>query len=152
LSDGVSCQRETVGAVIVDAQGRAFVHRRGYDRALFPGCWDIPGGHVEDGETPLEAVGREEFEETGWRVKRVLSELGEVVWVGDDGVERRELDYLVEVEGDLAAPRLEQPKHVEFAWLGVDELDRVMEHRRPEQILVRDIVGRGIAAATSLRH
>ena len=54
---------------------------------------------MEDGETPLEALGREVYEETGWRVKRVLSELGDVVWVGEDGVERRELDYLVEVEG-----------------------------------------------------
>jgi 8-oxo-dGTP pyrophosphatase MutT (NUDIX family) len=147
----VNRHRETVGAVIVDARGRAFVHRRGYDRPLFPGCRDIPGGHVEDGETSLEALVREVYEETGWRVKRVLSELGEVVWIGDDGVERRELDYLVEVEGDLATPRLEHPKHIEFAWLGADELDRVMEHRRPEQILVREIIERGIVAATSTR-
>jgi 8-oxo-dGTP pyrophosphatase MutT (NUDIX family) len=103
---------------------------------------------VEDGETPLEALGREVFEETGWRVKRVLAELGEVAWVGDDGVERRELDFLVEVDGDLATPQLEHPKHIEFAWLGADELDRVMEHRRPEQILVREILGRGIEATT----
>jgi len=106
---------------------------------------------VEDGETPLEALGREVHEETGWTVTRILSELGEVVWIGDDGVERRELDYLVEVEGDLATPRLELPEHIGFAWLGADELDRVMEHRRPEQTLVREIVARGIAAALRAR-
>ncbi|HET8743386.1 MAG TPA: hypothetical protein VFM41_12250 [Gaiella sp.] len=80
-------------------------------------------------------------------MKRVLAELGDVVWVGDDGVERRELDFLVEVNGDLATPRLEHPKHIEFAWVGADELDRVMEHRGPQQTLVREIVTRGIAAA-----
>jgi 8-oxo-dGTP diphosphatase len=138
--------RLVVGAVIVN-DGRAFVHRRGYDRALFPGCWDIPGGHVGDAETPLEALRREVEEETGWRLRRVVAELGETEWVGDDGDARRELDYLVEVDGDLGSPRLETPKHVEFAWVGAAELDRLLENRGPEQTLLRDVVARGLRAA-----
>jgi 8-oxo-dGTP diphosphatase len=124
-----------------------FVHRRGFDRELFPGCWDIPGGHVEAGETPLDALAREIYEETGWRLRRVVADLGECVWTGNDGVERREIDYLVEVEGDLSAPRLEQPEHVDYAWIGVDDLDRLIEDRTPDKTLVRDLVTRGLAAA-----
>jgi 8-oxo-dGTP diphosphatase len=139
--------RLTVGAIIVDDQGRVFVHRRGFDRELFPGCWDIPGGHVEAGETPLDALAREIYEETGWRLRRVVADLGECVWTGNDGVERREIDYLVEVEGDLSAPRLEQPEHVDYAWIGVDDLDRLIEDRTPDKTLVRDLVTRGLAAA-----
>lgn len=30
--------------------------------------WDIPGGHLEPGETPIEAMERELFEETGVRI------------------------------------------------------------------------------------
>jgi 8-oxo-dGTP diphosphatase len=86
-------ERVAVGAIIVDDEGRVFVHRRGYDRALFPGCWDIPGGHVEGEETPLETLAREVQEETGWRVAHVVAELGESVRTGDDGVVRREYDY-----------------------------------------------------------
>jgi 8-oxo-dGTP diphosphatase len=139
--------RLTVGAIIVDDQGLVFVHRRGFDRELFPGCWDIPGGHVEAGETPLDALAREIYEETGWRLRRVVADLGECVWTGNDGVERREIDYLVEVEGDLSAPRLEQPEHVDYAWIGVDDLDRLIEDRTPDKTLVRDLVTRGLAAA-----
>lgn len=141
---------QTVGAVIVDSRGRAFVHRRSYDRVLFPGCWDIPGGHVEPGETALEALAREVVEETGWHVRRILADLGEATWVGNDGVERRERDYLVEVDGDLTSPRLEHPKHVEFAWVGLDDLALLMENRRPEQALLREIVTRGIEKARDL--
>ncbi len=144
-------EQVAVGAIIVDDEGRVFVHRRGYDRALFPGCWDIPGGHVEGDETPLEALAREVQEETGWRVAHVVAELGESVWTGDDGVLRREYDYLVEVEGDLSSPRLEHPKQIEFDWVDADDLDRLMENRTSDETLVRDIVARGLSEAARRR-
>lgn len=136
-----------VAAVILDGEGRAFVHRRGAHRSLFPGCWDLPGGHVESGEAPLDALRREVEEETGWRLRRVVAELGETVWTGDDGIRRRELDYLVEVDGDLAAPRLEWPNHVEFAWVGPDDVDRLVEEGTPPAADVRSILERGLREA-----
>jgi 8-oxo-dGTP diphosphatase len=142
-SDGSLC----VGAVIVDDEGRVFVHRRGPDRTLFPGCWDLPGGHVEPDEAPLDALRREIEEETGWRLRRVVAELGETTWTGDDGIRRCELDYLVEVDGELAAPRLEWPHHVEFAWVGLDEVDRLVEDTTPVDADIREIVARGLREA-----
>jgi 8-oxo-dGTP diphosphatase len=144
-------ERVAVGAVIVDDRGRVFVHRRAYDRTLFPGCWDIPGGHLEGEETPLEALAREVYEETGWRVARIVADLGECVWTGDDGIRRREYDYLVEVEGDLSSPRLEHPKQIEYDWIGPEELDRLMENRTSDKALVRDIVARGLSEAARRR-
>lgn len=124
-----------------------FVHRRSPTRALFPNCWDIVGGHVEAGETPLDALAREITEETGWELARVVTVVGEHRWVGNDGPARYETDYLVEVTGDLAAPRLEAGKQVEYRWLAEDELDMLSEHRETGDILTRQIVAAGLAAA-----
>src|SRR6185437_15979901 len=72
-----------VGAVIFDGEGRAFAQRRSYDRKLFPGCWDVVGGHVETGEGLLIALARELHEETGWTLHQVLASLGTYEWSVD---------------------------------------------------------------------
>ncbi|MFI7596540.1 NUDIX hydrolase [Actinoplanes sp. NPDC049681] len=110
------------GALVVDDDGRIFFQLRSPQRKLFPNTWDIVGGHVEPGETVIEALGREVFEETGWRLSAVLSVVGEYTWTGDDGLDRHETDFLVKADGDLSRPRLEEGKHTEFRWLGPDEL------------------------------
>jgi len=51
-------------AVILDKKDRILLsHRRDLD------LWNLPGGHVEDGELPTEAVIRETREETGLNIK-----------------------------------------------------------------------------------
>jgi 8-oxo-dGTP pyrophosphatase MutT (NUDIX family) len=112
-----------VAALIFDARERLFLVRRAADRELFGGSWDVVGGHVEPGETPVAALHREVFEETGWQVSGVVAELPPWEWVGDDGKPRLEHDYLVTVVGDLAAPVLDATEHTGFRWLAESELD-----------------------------
>lgn len=118
----------TVGAVILNQHGEAFAQKRGPDRRLFPNTWDMVGGHVEPGETLLEALAREVREETGWNLRRVRRLLGIATWAGDDdGRVRREADYLVEVDGDLDDPALEWSKHSAYDWIGPADLGRLKE-------------------------
>ncbi len=50
---------------IFDDQGRILCVKRNYgDRT-----WTVPGGGIEDGESPLQAAQREAYEETGCRVE-----------------------------------------------------------------------------------
>jgi mutator protein MutT len=53
-----------VGGVVVQ-RGRVLLGLRRSDRASFPGVWDVPGGHVEPGEAPRQALLRELREELG---------------------------------------------------------------------------------------
>jgi HAD superfamily hydrolase (TIGR01450 family) len=62
--------RPGVAAVVLDAAGRVLLARRADN-----GLWGLPSGHVEPGETVVEAVAREVREETGLDV-RVLRLVG----------------------------------------------------------------------------
>lgn len=57
--------RMAVGMWIVDRSGRIFLTRRSMEKSYAPGKWENPAGHVQAGETPVQAVIRELFEETG---------------------------------------------------------------------------------------
>jgi len=56
-----------VAAVLRDARGRILLARRTAGRDL-AGAWEFPGGKVEPGESPLEALDRELQEELGIRL------------------------------------------------------------------------------------
>ncbi|NEO30294.1 MAG: NUDIX domain-containing protein [Symploca sp. SIO3C6] len=80
---------------------------------LYPGCWGLFGGHIEVGETSLEAIKRELLEEISY-TPHSLSEFG---CYRDSGVIRHvyhapltvELDQLVLKEGwDLSLLKPEQ--------------------------------------------
>lgn len=144
--------RRCVAGLIVDSGGRIFVQKRSSSRRLFPDTWDLVGGHVEAGEDLLTALGREITEETGWRLADVLATVGEFTWTGNDGVSRRETDYLVTVAGDLSAPRLEEGKHTEGRWITTAELALFDENREPGDDLLRRIVADGFAVARRLGY
>ncbi len=148
-AEGRGC---VVGALIVDARHRVYVHRRGFDRRFLPGCWDVVGGHVEPGETLLEALRREIQEETGWDLAGVPELVHVADWATDEADPtsgRREFDFLVEVDGDLAHPRLERPKHIEWRWIAADDLAILDENRGQDAGLVRRLVELALQYASS---
>lgn len=113
-----------VGALIRNGENRVYIQRRSLIRRQLPGAWDIVGGHVKPHETPESALAREVNEETGWQLRRIEAVIADWEWT-HNGLVRRELDYLIEVNGDLSSPRLEPGKHDEFRWVGYDNPEAV---------------------------
>jgi mutator protein MutT len=132
-----------VAALIRDQHNRVYVHRRTPDRRVLPGTWDLVGGHLEAGETPEEALARELEEETGWTLRHVEAVIADWEWE-HDGFVRRELDYLVTVDGDLGAPRLEAGKHDAYDWVGPQNLELMVEGRTDGDRRLRDVVAKGV--------
>jgi len=60
--------RLLVAAALVEQDGRILMSRRRPDQSL-PGCWEFPGGKIEAGESPEQALAREIEEELGCTVQ-----------------------------------------------------------------------------------
>jgi len=62
--DALTRSLTVVAAVIRDAEGRVLLAKRPADRHM-GGLWEFPGGKVDDGEAPADALVRELREELG---------------------------------------------------------------------------------------
>lgn len=110
-----------VGAVIVDAEGRVLLSRRGPQARNERGRWEFPGGSVEFGEKLADALRREMREEYG--IEIAVGELLDVV------------DHILLEEGQhwvsptfictiaSGAPVIREPgKCAEIGWFRLDEV------------------------------
>ncbi len=104
----------SVKAIIRDAEGRTLVLKDAYSADR----WDLPGGHVRDGETLEEALRREVGEETGL-------ELGEVT---EREVRVLKLDKVKPVaffDADAAGEVRLSEEHTDYAWAGDEDLRKL---------------------------
>jgi|CXWL01.1.fsa_nt_gi mutator protein MutT len=141
------CKECVVGGLIIYQNSQVFVQKRSPDRRMFPGCWDIPGGHVEPGETLYEALVREIREETGWKLKQIVDIVKIFDWKTErDGmiVNKREFDFVIEVNGDLEHPQIEQKKFTEFRWVNLDQLEILNENRQEDDKVIFNLVKRAL--------
>jgi mutator protein MutT len=123
---------DVVAAVLVEA-GRVLLCHRRADLRWYPDVWDLPGGHVEPGELPAEALRRECREE-----------------LDVDVVDERRVARVREADLHLSVflvsrwngrPRNAAPEeHDQLRWVGVDELDGLVLADHRYQQLLSDVV------------
>lgn len=91
--------------VVWDSQGRILLAKAS-DKAVDPGWWFLPGGGVEHGEHPRDAVIREFYEETGLSVE---VERARDVWsaVTSAGVHTNAVIFDVRITGGRLRPEVD---------------------------------------------
>ncbi|MFJ4791637.1 NUDIX domain-containing protein [Kitasatospora purpeofusca] len=108
--------RMAAGALFFDAEGRVLMVEPSYKD-----YWEIPGGYVEIGESPLQACVREVREELG--ITPPIGPLLAVDWAPSDR-EGDKVLYLFDggqlAAGDLAAISLQAEELLRFGFCSVD--------------------------------
>ena len=64
--------RQTVRGIVVDENNCvALIHIKGLDRFGYRDHYELPGGGIEEGEDPIEAMKREMHEEIGYEISDI---------------------------------------------------------------------------------
>jgi mutator protein MutT len=124
-------ERVCVGAVLVrsddhgcDGSSLVLLGRRAASREFYPDVWDVPGGHLEPGETSGQALVRELREEIGV-TPTAWASLGEFREPLPDGSESIVL-HLHAVTSWNGTPRnLSPEEHSEVSWFAVQDACRL---------------------------
>lgn len=126
---------EVVTAALV-REGRVLLVHRSPNRHAYPGVWDLPGGHVETGETKLAALTREMHEELGVRIATgSATRLCRLNAGGGEDSVRLSAWLVGEWEGTPA--NVAPDEHDEIRWFRLAELPP----------LAHDLVGRALTEA-----
>lgn len=81
-ADADRSEPHDVVAALVVQDGRVLLCHRSAVRRWYPDVWDLPGGHVEAGEAPIEALARELEEEVGISIEKLGPESPRVIGAG----------------------------------------------------------------------
>jgi len=108
-----------------DGVKKLFLPRRAATKKFFPDVYELPGGHVDWGETFVDALVREVQEEFGMSLK-----VGDPYYVFTydnpvKGSHSVEIIYFASFTDPIDQITLESEDHSEYKWLSEDELPQI---------------------------
>lgn len=115
--------RYPVIAVVFNDEGKVLMSRRNEYKSTFHKMWQFPGGGIEFGEDPKDAVLREVWEETGLKVK-LLSKHPFAFNYADPLTNTHvvALGYVAKyVDGEIDTSK--DPHTGDAQWISYDEID-----------------------------
>lgn len=118
-------QLAVVIGLVKDGQGRVLLQQR--IDPLIPsanGKWELPGGRIDYGETPEQALVREFAEETGGviTVKKLIPVIQSSIWERSDGGEQQALVICYEAEWLSGEPQPLDKKVSAVRWFSREEV------------------------------
>ena len=113
----ISCLEKSCGVLpyqIIDGQRKFLLVFETYSQ-----CWSLPKGHIEAGETDVQAALRELYEETGLTAKLDTSRVASIEYPISSFARKQVVFYLGQVDG---TPQVREGEIEKFKWVTADEL------------------------------
>ena len=132
-----------VDCLIINEKGQILVQKRSTERKLFPNCWDLPGGHVDSGDTILGTINKEIKEETNLEVASVVELLAKIDW-NFQNEDKVILQFLVKA-GSLENLKLEEGKATEFRWVGLNDDLEFLKENKTSDFYIFDTVKKALS-------
>jgi 8-oxo-dGTP diphosphatase len=111
-----------IGTIILNDEGKMLFTKRGQGAKNERGCWEIPGGDVEYGETLADAAVREVKEELGVDAEVEQQLLAVDHFIPNEGQHWVAIPFLVKMKPGQTPKILEPQKCDAIEWFGLDEL------------------------------
>jgi 8-oxo-dGTP pyrophosphatase MutT (NUDIX family) len=118
---------ESAGGVVLNKIGRVLLtNQRGRS-------WSLPKGHLDPGETKLQAAIREIDEETGIKRLTLVKELGsysryKIGADGRDDMSELKTIHLFLFTTDESDIKASDPNHPEGKWVHQDDVESILTH------------------------
>lgn len=109
------------------------VVKRNENDDLYPGAWEFPGGHLEDGETLKNGLKRELMEEIGFIEDFnpiIIHYFDEVKEKNNELIHNLEIDFIVNVDKSKVNVKLSE-EHSDYKWVtkNSDYLDEFIKDK-----------------------
>lgn len=124
---------------------KVFLPKRAATKKFLPNVYELPGGHVDFGETPVAGLQREIMEEFGMNCG-VGDPFFVFTYTNDvKGSHSIEVIYFATFTGSLEHIRLNAEDHSAYGWFAEDELDQAATPEKPLDDIEFDAIRKGFS-------
>jgi len=128
-------QKIIVSGILTNDNGEVLLVQRPLHKKIAPGAYHIPGGHVEFGETPEEAIIREIWEEFGLNIVpgEVLRTFSYII----DNSHTIGITFVLSVNGSIDDIKFNKLDTESIVWVDKNTVDKYLKDTDHDYITLR---------------